>query len=247
MHFPLVRILRNLVLAVLTVVMFFALHASARADDYAYEMTSSAQFGIIDLTTGAFTQIGSSAVPVIGLGAHGSTLYGVYGSTLYRVNPASGSLTPVGNAPFTYRGFGSTTSGLYGFDQNMYLYSISPTTGAATPIGPTGLSDPSGLGVSTGSQTLYITPTPSPGCSGTSLYWVDTATGTATLVGNTGFCGSGASVMVNGTLYAGVFSPLAVYTLNTQTGAGTFVANVSGTSSYFYGLAPLPPTAPCLR
>lgn len=234
-------------LVMLASILFVTIQISAWADDYAYEVTSSAQFGIIDLTTGVFNQIGNSGLAIIGLGAHNGTLYGVYGNTLYRVSPVNGSLTPVGNAPFVYRGFGSTTSGLYGFDQNMYLYSVSPTSGGVTPIGSTGLSNPSGLGVSTGSQTLYVTPTPSAGCSGTYLYWIDTTTGAAHDIGPTGFCGSGASVMVNGTLYAGVFSPLAVYTLNTQTGVGTFIANVSGTTSYFYGLAPLPPTAPCLR
>lgn len=246
MRFSILRILRSSALTVLTVGMFFAFQLTASADDYAYEVTSSAQFGIIDLTTGVFVPIGNSSVAIIGLGVHNGTLYGVYGNTLYRVSLVNGILTPVGNAPFVYRGFGSTMTGLYGFDQNMNLYSINPTNGAATSIGSTGLSNPGGLGVSTGSATLYITPTQE-GSQNTELYWVDTTTGAANFVGYTGFYGSGASVLVNGTLYAGVFSPLAVYTLNTQTGQGMFVASVSGTTSYFYGLAPLPPTAPCLR
>ena len=233
------RILRNVVHAVLGVMVFFTLELVARADDYAYETTGSAQFGIIDLTTGVFTQFGNSSIPVIGLGVYGANLYGpgLHSGTLYEVNRANGTLTAIGNAPFIYRGFGSTKSGLYGFDQEMNLYSINPTTGAATLIGPTGLSNPGGFGVSTGSATLYITPTPE-GSRRTSLYSVDTATGSATPIGYPGFYGSGASVFVNGTLYAGAFSPLAVYTLNTQAGVGRLVAHVSGTGSYFYGLAP---------
>jgi hypothetical protein len=229
----------NVVFAALGIMVLFTGQSVARADDYAYETTSSAQFGIIDLTTGVFTQLGNSSIPLIGLGAYGGNLYGpgLHSGTLYQVNTANGALITIGKAAFAYRGFGSTTSGLYGFDQNMNLYSINPVTGAAALIGPTGLANPGGFGVSTGSATLYITPTPE-GSTRTPLYSVNTSTGSAILIGYPGFYGSGASVYVNGTLYAGAFSPLAVYTLNTQAGVGKLVAHVSGTGSYFYGLAP---------
>jgi len=230
--------------AILAVLLCLGLQITASADDYAYEVTSSAQFGIIDLTTGAFAQLGNTGVALIGLGTYGGTVYGVdanpNGSYFYWVDSTNGALHQIGHARFRYRGFGSTTTGLYGFDQSMNLYSIDPATGHPTLVGPTGLSNPSGFGVSAGSPYLYITPTAA-GSRNTELYLVNTTMGAATPLGFTGFYGSGGSVVVNGTLYAGVFSPLAVYKFNDQTGQFNFVANVSGTRSYFYGLAPIFP------
>lgn len=219
-------------------IVFVMLKLSAWADDYAYEVTSRGQFGFIDLTTGVFMQLGRSGLAICGLGEYRGKLYGVYNSTLYQINPANGALAQVGKpVSFRYRGFASTTGGLYGFDPDMNLYSIDPSTGGARLMGLTGLSNPGGFGVSTGSQTLYITPTPE-GSQNTALYSVNTTTGGVTLIGSTGFYGSGGSVLVNGTLYAGVFAPVAVYNLNTQTWRGMFVARVSHGGGYFYGLAP---------
>lgn len=235
-------------LASLCLIPFLVGAPQARADEFAYEVNSDGQFGFIDLNTGAFTNLGTLSVTLCGLAVHAGHLYG-YGpcgtsGTLYEVNPANGTLTTIGTAPFAYRGLGSTTQGLYGFDQSMNLYSVNPNTGATKLIGSTGLSNPSGFGVSDGLGTLYITPTFEAGCSGTWLYSVNTRTAVPKQIGLTGLCGIGAMAVQDGKLYAGVFSPFAVYTLSTKTGTATFLADISGTSGYFYGLAPSAQTAP---
>jgi hypothetical protein len=239
-------------LVAFTVLLCLASRRASGTDNYAYEVTSTAQFGIIDLYTGVFTLKGTMQATLGGLGSYQGILYG-YGQgtgTLYRVNPKNGKLTVVGNAPFIYGGLGSTTSGLYGFDQKFDLYSIDPNTGAVASIGPTGLSVPGGFGVSTGSDTLYVTVGSPIGCgnTNTTLYAVDTTTAAVSKLGITGLpCGSGGSVFEGGTLYAGGnISPIAVWTLNTTNAATTFVANVSGAGSYFYGLAPVNPVTPSL-
>jgi hypothetical protein len=116
----------------------------------------------------------------------------------------------------------------------MNLYSINPTTGAVTLIGPTGLS-PAAIveGMSTGSGTLYFT-------RNSSLYTLNTITGAATLVGTSSSGLFGPTVIEGGTIYAGAAGPSAVYTLSAIDGSGTFVADVSGADTNFWGLAPAP-------
>ena len=135
--------------------------AGAQANPLAYATTGDDQFGIVDLSTGVFSEIGNMGVLLTGLGVGpGGVLYGGGHSsgTLYSVNPSTGALTTIGSGSLTYWATGSTTSGLFALDNsaNMNLYSISPNTGAATLVGPTGLS-PSAIveGMSTGSDTQF--------------------------------------------------------------------------------------------
>jgi hypothetical protein len=128
----------------------------------AYATTGDNQFGVVDLLTGVFTQKGNMGVRLTGLGEINGKLYGGgYASgTLYSVNPSTGTLTTIGNGSLTYWGTGSTNLGLFAIDRsaNMNLYSINPNTGDATLVGPTGLSPTAFVeGVSTGSDTLYVT------------------------------------------------------------------------------------------
>jgi hypothetical protein len=86
--------------------------------------------------------------------------------------------------------------------------------------------------MSTGSDTLYMT-------DGSTLYTLNTTTGAATLVGSSSSGVFGADVVVGGVIYGGSASPLAIYTLDGSNGAGTLIANVTGTSTNFWGLAPI--------
>jgi hypothetical protein len=163
----------------------------------------------------------------------GGVLYGGgYGSgTLYSVNPLNGAVTTIGNGNLTYWATGSTTSGLFALDSssNMNLYSINPSTGAATFIGPTGLSRSAIVeGMSTGSSALYVT-------VNSSLYTLNLVTGA---VGTSSSGLFGPTVLEAGTLFSGAADPSAIWTLNLSNGAGTFVTNVSGADTNFWGLAP---------
>jgi hypothetical protein len=204
----------------------------------AYEFAGGPnEFGTIDLSTGTFSETGNTGQLLSGLGVGpGGLLYGGLNDsgTLYQVNPANGSLTTVGTSSLEYSDFGSTTSAVYALDTSSNLYSVNTTTGATTLIGPTGLSENTVIGFSTGSDTLYFT-----NGSPVILYSINTSTGVATEIGNTGLpAGVGAMVFENGTLYAGEFqgSSYSVYTLDPATAAATFVASAS--AGPFWGLAP---------
>jgi hypothetical protein len=204
---------------------------SAQADSLAYGATGNDLFGVLDLDTGVFTALGDMGQRLTGLGVAGGALYGSgypYSSpTLYSVNPTNGALMVVSNSLSAgYYDMGST-NGLFATGSDGNLYSITPNSGAATLIGPT----LQGNFMSTGSDTLYVT-----GLN--SLSSINTATGAATLVGypNVGFF---EVVAEGGTIYA-VSEDLRIYTLNGSNGAATFLANVSGTSDFFWGLAPDP-------
>jgi hypothetical protein len=196
----------------------------------------SDDWGTIDLTTGAFNQTGNSSELFAGLGVGpGGLLYGglFEGTTLYQVSPADGSVTTVGTSSLSYYDFGSTTTGVYGFDSTLNLYSVNTTTGATTLIGPTGISTggSGAISASTGADVLYFTD------GSGNLHSINTSTGTATEIGNTG-AAFGAMVFENGTLYAGTAgsSPYYLYTLNPTTGTATLVATAS--AGPFWGLAP---------
>jgi hypothetical protein len=200
----------------------------ARADDYAYStsfIASGAPWGVIDLSTGVFTQTGTSTYPgMTGMGNDGGTLYGlvsgtngVSGTQLFTINTATGTDTPVGSPiSSSMVTFGSTTTGgLYSIASGATgeLYSINPTTGAETAIGPTGLNAAGYFSLSSGSSsTLYLS------ASGL-LYTVNTSTGAATLVGGTG------SVLADDLLYEGSALHLinldGTYTVSTSTGVAT--------------------------
>jgi hypothetical protein len=238
--------------------LLLGLQPAARADAVAYMDTRTDQFGTIDLNTGVFTQIGKMGQQLSGLGVSGGNLFGGVTGTgnLYQVNPSSGALTLVGAGPINYLDTGSTSGGLYALGgpgtvgSALSLYSINATTGAAALIGATGLSFSTTVvdtvGLSTGSGSLYLTFGPS--FSTATLYSVNVTTGTATSIGNTGADALGAEVFEGGALYGGSntngVSPVdSVYTLNTTTGAGTFIASESGGATQFYGLAPASPAA----
>jgi large repetitive protein len=192
------------------------------ADNFAYEVTGNALFGVVDLNTGVFKSVGSTGQTLAGLGNYGGIIYGgaYHGSTLYSVNTSTGALTAIGTGNISYGDFGSTTSGLYAFGDNGDLYSINPTNGAATDIGATSFGGIV-MGMSSGSSTLYLT-------QNNSLYSLNTTTGSATLIGTTneGESGFGALVSVGGTLYGGAYdaSTPDIYSLDPQSAAATFVA-----------------------
>lgn len=215
---------------------------AGNAHAYAYESVTNGDFGVIDLTTGVFTLRGNAGVgQLAGLGEGlDGTVYAVatHGHQLYSINPATGAATTVGAAvAVDYLGFGSTSTGLYGYGFDRILYSIAASTGAATALGATNVPIDGYFGFSTGSDTLYEV-------HNGDLYSLDVSSGAASLIGHSSTGLFGAAVTVNGILYAGSENPLAVYTLDGGTGAGTRGADVGGTGQIFYGLAPVSGAVP---
>jgi hypothetical protein len=228
-------------------VLILALKSPVRADITVYMVTGESQFGTIDLNTGVFTQIGpNEAVQVSGLGEStvanfGSTLYASSyqnpAGILYSVNTTDGLLTPVSaGSGVDYVDFGSTLTGLFAVDDNSNLWSLDPTTGAATIVGSLGIGLSGYQNLSTNSSTLYF-------ADGTNIYTVNTTTGHATLLGATGGPNFGALITEGSVLYGGQdFLCCSVDTINTTNGSPPTGSFLTGTTSNFFGLAPVPST-----
>ena len=221
-----------------------AISPSTSGDNIAYmTVYAGADFGTIDLATGAFTRLGNSDQTLAGLGVANSTLYAASYHTnpgnLYTVNPANGGLTLVGSSAISYDMFGSNTQGLYAMGIDGNLYSINSTTGAATLIGPIGVGFGSWRNLSCNASTLYL-------ANGANLYTLNTTTGAATLVGNMGGPQMGAILLEGGILYGGEETPsFRVDMLDPNTGVATTGPNVTGVSGgVFGGLAPYPLSVP---
>ena len=124
--------------------------ASDKADPLVYVVTqpvdlagTTAQFGTVDLATGAFHQIGpytpegqAGLVP----GPHGELLSLTFSGDLESIDPANGKTSVIGAT-----GLGGLANDLaelhgklYATDLSNNLYTVNATTGAATLIGPTG-------------------------------------------------------------------------------------------------------------
>jgi hypothetical protein len=148
-------------------------------------------------------------------------------ATLYSINPTSGAATAIGLIGFTQvSGMDfSPTGQLFGVGVTggvTTLIRIDLTTGAGTAIGPLG----GGLGVaqdiafrSDGTLFAYVAG---------DIYTINTTTGAATLVGNTGGFPDGNGIAFQGnTLYlanTGGTAPGTLWTVNTSTAALTPVA-----------------------
>ncbi len=227
--------------------------ASASADTLVYAVSTNynnftGQFGTVDLTTGAFNQIGPViSDPLTGLvpGPNGNLLSISASGNLNSINPAIGAVSAIGaisvvgqtgNAPYSIAELNGT---VYATDLYSNVYTLNTTTGAATLIGYTGIpicpsvtnpNDVSDETLFTANGKLYATfdgidlntlaLVDSPG-----LYQINPATGVATLLGPTAL-GLDAAIQVNGTVYglaAGYAGPNTVLSMNLANGNTTFL------------------------
>ena len=223
---------------------------AAKADPAAYEVTfgggGSNLFGTVDLATGAFTQTSTLSFIPTGISEIGSNFYTstFTGAAFDQIDPATGAVTQisdVGLGGSEYLAQGSTLNTIYALDGSFNLYSVNPATGAGTLIGPTDLPLNPAYQLSTGSSVLYFG-------EGNELYGLNTLTGAATDIGPTGLFGDGIDGLVSegGVLYAGYAAsgsapPGSIYTIDTTSGAATFLATQSSTIGLVYGLAPIVP------
>jgi PEP-CTERM motif len=131
----------------------FAVPASA--DSLIYVSNGSGQFGTLDLTTGAFNQIGPNTPEAVGglvPGRNGSLFALTASGNLASINPATGVTSVIGptglgdcSSPASPCGPASANNlarlgeTIYATDWGTNLYTVNPATGAATLIGPTGI------------------------------------------------------------------------------------------------------------
>jgi hypothetical protein len=237
---------------ILAVALGLALFAapSARASVLAYALQGAggggggSDFGVADLSTGAFTLLGVTGAPLSGIGNYGGAIYGgaylfdAQPNAFYQVNPTNGSLTFIGNTSAPPGATGSTTAGVYEFDYNGNLYSINVATGASTLVGNTGIPmngtccGNGNVGMSAGGSNLYIT-------QNSNLYLINTATGNASLVGSTSPAEFDGMAPIDG-VYYGISLNGQVFSFDPNTADVTAGPNIStGTN---WGLTPISDT-----
>jgi outer membrane protein assembly factor BamB len=144
------RFLRLPVLAVPAVVLSLALAlcaAPAAVGPLVYVVTSNGQFGTVDLSTGAFHQIGSPTPEAqANLVRHNGSLFSLTVSgndagSLAKIDPSTGEVTVIGPTGLGFNAFdlGQANGMLYVTDFSNNLYSVDPTSGAATLLRATGI------------------------------------------------------------------------------------------------------------
>jgi hypothetical protein len=176
--------------------------ASAASAGVVYVSRPSDAFGTVDLSTGVYTAIGTTAVQLDALTfAPSGVLYGIGSDNkLYEVNTATAGLTLVGPAGsfFNLVALASRSDGAFFASDTFsngpggFEYRVNPATGMATTLGQSGLSggfvDSGGLAFGPG-DVLYMDY--GSGASTNALYTVNQSTGLATKLGNTGVAADG--------------------------------------------------------
>jgi hypothetical protein len=200
--------------------------------DAAYISTITQKFGMIDPSSGVYTDIGTTTAKLGGLGfAADGLLYGLgedSNGTLYRVNPLSGTLTAMGqtglntNAGIPYT-MGNVADGtLYAY-LGKDLYQIDYHNGSKTLVGSFWATPPTGpMGALQGNNagSLFL----SDGSAGTNFYSVNPITGLASVLSaNSGLGNAWAMAFESGAMYA-YNTAGNILSVNLATGAGSQVS-----------------------
>lgn len=244
------RILAVVALAALATVVIPSQPASAAPLGYT-QMTIGGDDLIysVDMGTGATALVGDTglepATSSLAFAPDG-TLYGVNDSDLITIDTATGAATIVGSLTCCANARGLT----FAADGTLYLLMGNPgtfhvvdtTTGAATAIGGMGPNFIGGLGATC--DGMYAIDSVDD-----TLETVDVATGATTEVGPLGENGNGGlSTDASGQLWLlgrpEVPASSESFTIDTATGAATFVATVDGNAPSSLALAPLDCTDP---
>jgi hypothetical protein len=219
--------------AVLALAYFMVGGGTARGESIVYVAGSGNEFGTINLKSGAFTPIGTLALPagdhIFGMGfASEGNLYGLDSrpdAHLFRIDTTQAQLTDLGAVGLSAVDATADASGkLYAFsgDLNAVYFTLNPPALAPTVFGPIGVESEGLAAVTADGSRLFTTVEPSGGSS-FDLYSVNPVTGAATRLGKTGFSEIN-GLFVRGTLYGFDDITSAVVTLDTLTGAATQVA-----------------------
>jgi hypothetical protein len=198
----------------------------SQAGPILYIDDSAGNIGTVDVATGTATVIGNAGVVLTDLAFDPSgNLYGLNFTNLYKVNKTTGAATLVGAM-----GIPGGNALTFGVDGTLYsagnastaLYTVNTSTGAATSIGTTGFASSGDLAFKGGN--LYLAAT------NNDLIRIGLSGGLvsgATDVGAFGFSKVfGLATGDNGVLYG--VAGTQVFSVNTTTGAGTFVSNYGG-------------------
>jgi len=223
---------QRILLAVGALAVFVPINSSSAAP-IVYVADLQNDFGTLDLSTGAFTQIGTLNLPAgdaiygMGFGPDGN-LYGLDAqpdATLWEINPATADVTEVGTTDQSAAGATTDAAGtMFALSQdiNANYFTLTPPSTTTNVVGATGYSAGGLTAVTPDGSAFYIT-VPSNTSPNYDLASVNVSNGDVTDIGSTGYTPD-AGLFVDGTLYGFDTSSNAIVTLNTTTGAGTYVA-----------------------
>jgi hypothetical protein len=242
---------RRLVLAAAALVIGAAIGPStASAGPIVYVAGTGGEFGTLDLATGDFTSIGtlnpSSGAEIVGMGfGPDGNLYGLDfiqpNANLYQIDITNANSTLVGAIDHSAYGASTDAAGkVYALsqDDNALFYTLDPPSRTTTVVGPTGLAGFFLAAVDAGGSQFFAG-APNPTTGTVNLYSIDTTTGAATLVGDTGFPVS-SGLFVGDTLYGFDLNVSAIFTIDTNTGAATQVATYNLPNGDFITAAAAP-------
>jgi hypothetical protein len=205
---------------------------TASAGLTAYVTTYSNEFGTLDLETGVYTRIGTDHTdnPIIGMGfGTDGLLYGLDNtfdnSHLWQINPTTGQITDLGGTGFWAVGAGGDSQGkLIALERysNPTIAAFTPPSKTDTSIGSVSF-DGDGLVAPDSTGNIYLSEF---GFFGDTLHKFDTATGQSTEIGlmQDEYIVTGS--FNQGTLY-GISFDNEIFTINTTTGASTFITSTS--------------------
>ncbi len=215
-----------------------ALGTSAAAQAATFVSTNDGKIGKIDPTTGAFTQVASGNVAFTDIAiADNGKLYGINFSELFEVDLSTGVYSSIGffgaigdkdmNA-LTY-----ANGTLYGAKGDR-LYSFNLQTGAATPTIPTPGFNSSGDLIFDAANNRFLAISKG-GMNGSDrLYSIDLTNSTYLVLGDLGFQDVFGLTFENGNLM-GYTSDRKQISIDTSTGKGSFLRDVTGTTSQIWG------------
>jgi hypothetical protein len=206
--------------------------AGASEPPFVYVVTTNSQFGVMDLATGAFHQIGpDTPEPLVNLIWWKESLLSVsVAGNLSRVNPKTGDVTVIGPTGLGFNVFelAEARGKLYLTDFDNNLYKVDPENGVATLFRATGMpgfpapsfSSNSDGTINLGDETLYgidgrlfatfdaftldpATLTQTPAdCCGPAVYEINPSTGLAKVIAPHTSLNLGAAVLLNERYYA---------------------------------------------
>jgi len=227
------RVTRAAVYAAIVLIASLALAQNSVAANgpFVYVVTINGQFGAVDLSTGAFQQIGDPAPePLVGLAWwNGSLLSITISGDLVRINPTTGAVTDIGPTGVGSDAFelAEVRGKLYLTDFQNDIYTVNPQTGTATLLRATGMPPDPAIPFSVNTdntinlcdEVLYgvagklfatfdaFTLDPNTfaqvpdDCCGPALYEIDPNTGIATLIAPHTSLNLEAAVETNGKYY----------------------------------------------
>ena len=185
--------------------------------------TYPGQVGVIDTSTGAFTQVASGSFMADIALSSDNKLFGSDFSNLVGINPVLGTFSTIGSfgASINSLGFGSNNS-LYGTGGSGF-YGINTLTGAASLIANiAGFSSSGDIAYDVANNRFLATSN----FDINESLWSIALNGSAAKIGDIGFSAVYGLLFDQGTLYG--YAGKQQIAINTATGAGTFSKALTG-------------------